>query len=49
MLAKAIQKYGRDKFFICTKVPASSPKINEKGELQMNPIPATKENILKFC
>jgi len=44
-MAKAIKKYGRDKFILATKVP---PMVfNEK--MEMEPVPGSKENIKKYC
>lgn len=44
-MAKAIKKYGREKFVIATKVP--SIKLNEKGEMER--LAGSKENIKAFC
>jgi len=47
-LAKAIKKYGRDRFFLATKVPPMEIKM-ENGEIKMIPLTGDRENILKHC
>lgn len=48
MLSKAIKKYGRDKFFICTKVPPGKI-VWKEGLNQFEPLPGNKETIFKYC
>ncbi|KRX03176.1 NADP-dependent oxidoreductase domain [Pseudocohnilembus persalinus] len=46
LLAKAIKKYGREKFFLATKFPALLLDIQT---MSMTKVPGTVENIKKYC
>lgn len=49
LLKKAIEKYGREKFFIATKVPPLKISRNKDGSFKRVPIKGTPDHIKKSC